>query len=118
MNWLNKLQGFQRSPPGLEWAIWQRLPRILWIGTAIPALLALACWWAVPMAPVTAAGRDLLLICYRLLGLVLLHWTLVLTLGIGCVIVMLMKGPAFVADAYPPPEPESEPGHDAVANER
>jgi hypothetical protein len=24
----------------------------------------------------------------------------VLTLAIGCVIVMLMKGPAFVADAY------------------
>jgi len=35
----------------------------------------------------------------------MLHWTLVLTLAIGCVIVMLMKGPAYVADAYPMEEP-------------
>jgi len=28
---------------------------------------------------------------------------LVLTLAIGCAIVMVMKGPAYVADAYPPP---------------
>ena len=34
---------------------------------------------------------------------VVLHWSLMLTLAIGCVIVMLMKGPAYVADAYPPP---------------
>jgi hypothetical protein len=39
----------------------------------------------------------------------MLHWTLVLTLAIGCVIVMLMKGPAYVADAYP----IEEPAHDA-----
>jgi hypothetical protein len=42
---------------------------------------------------------------YVMLGLVMLHWTLVLTLAIGCVIVMLMKGPAYVADAYPMEEP-------------
>jgi hypothetical protein len=36
-----------------------------------------------------------------MVGLVVLHWTLVLTVAIGCVIVMLMKGPAYVADAYP-----------------
>jgi hypothetical protein len=32
--------------------------------------------------------------------LVILHLTLVLTLAIGCVIVMVMKGPAYVADPY------------------
>ena len=47
--------------------------------------------------------RDLLLLTYRLIGLVVLHWTLVLTLAIGCAIVIVMKGPAYVADAYPPP---------------
>ncbi|WP_310386211.1 hypothetical protein [Roseateles sp.] len=109
MNWLNKLPGFQRSPPGLEWAIWQRLPRILWVGTVIPGLLALACWWAVPEQLTSAADRDLLLTSYRLMGLVMLHWTLVLTVGIGCVLVMVMKGPAYVADAYPPPGREDAP---------
>jgi hypothetical protein len=45
-------------------------------------------------------------------GLVILHWALVLTLAIGCVIVMLMKGPAYVADAYAmdEPSPASESG--------
>ena len=47
--------------------------------------------------------RDLLLLTYRLIGLVVLHWTLVLTLAIGCAIVIVRKGPAYVADAYPPP---------------
>jgi len=28
----------------------------------------------------------------------------VLTLGLGCFIVRVMKGPAYVADAYPMPE--------------
>ena len=41
---------------------------------------------------------------YRIIGLVVLHWTLVLTLAIGCAIVIVMKGPAFVADPYPPPD--------------
>ena len=65
--------------------------------------LALAQWWAAPGQPSGAAERELLLLTYRLIGLVVLHWTLVFTVAIGCVIVLLMKGPAFVADAYPPP---------------
>ena len=36
-----------------------------------------------------------------MVGVVILHWTLVLTVGIGCVVVMMMKGPAYVADTYP-----------------
>ena len=51
----------------------------------------------------TAADRAQWLLIYRLIGLLLLHWTLLFTLAIGCVIVMLMKGPAYVADPYPPP---------------
>jgi hypothetical protein len=45
----------------------------------------------------------MLLLVYQLIGLVVLHWTLVFTVAIGCVIVVLMKGPAYVADAYPLP---------------
>lgn len=103
MNALKRLPGFQRSPHGLEWSLFKRLPAILLVGTALPALLALAFWWAAPERPTAAEERDLWLLAYRLIGLMVLHWTLVLTVAIGCVIVMLMKGPAFVADAYPPP---------------
>jgi uncharacterized BrkB/YihY/UPF0761 family membrane protein len=103
MNVLKRLPGFRPSPPGLEWALWKRLPAILVLGTALPLGLALAFWWAAPAQPSAAEERDLLLLTYRLIGLVVLHWTLVFTLAIGCAIVLLMKGPAFVADAYPPP---------------
>jgi hypothetical protein len=101
MNCFNKLPGFQRSPPGLEWRLWKRLHWIWLAGTAMPLLAsALAHGWE-QLAPSASGERAVELFFYVMLGLVLLHWTLVLTLAIGCVIVMLMKGPAYVADAYP-----------------
>ena len=109
MSALNRLPDFQRSPPGREWALFKRLPAILLLGTALPIGLALALWWAAPGQPSAAEQRDLLLWTYQLIGLVVLHWTLVFTVVIGCVIVLLMKGPAFVADAYPLPEREQTP---------
>jgi hypothetical protein len=66
----------------------------------LPCWAALA-WWLAPLQLSGAEHRQLLLYTYRLAGVVLLHWTLIGTLAIGCVIVMLMKGPAYVADAYP-----------------
>jgi uncharacterized membrane protein len=35
---------------------------------------------------------------FAMWGLVILFWTMVLTVTIGCIIVWLMKGPAYVAD--------------------
>jgi len=100
MNWLQKLPGFQRSPHGLEWALWRKLPRILLAGTALPLLGALAVhlWW---QEPVTAATERLITLAdFFVIALIVLHWTMVLTVAIGCVIVMLMKGPAYVADGF------------------
>ena len=62
--------------------------------------------------------RELLLRIYSRIGLVVLHWTRVLTVALGCIVVMVMKGPGFVAGAYPPPgcEPVTSPllnGHDS-----
>jgi hypothetical protein len=34
-------------------------------------------------------------------ALIFVHWSIVLTVAIGAFIVMVMKGPAYVADAYP-----------------
>jgi len=107
MSGLNKLPGFQRSRHGLEWALCKRLPAWLAWGTALPLLGAAVLWLMAPGQPdQTGAGAEdagRMLLIYQLLGLVFLHWTLLLTLAIGCGIVMLMKGPAYVADAYPPP---------------
>jgi hypothetical protein len=101
---LNRLPNSRRSPAGLEWAIWKRLPAIVLWGTAAPVALAAIAWWLAPTRSGLAEDPALLLLMFQLFGLVVLHWTLVLTLAIGCVVVMVMKGSAFVADAYPLPE--------------
>lgn len=112
MNWLGKLPGFQQSPHGLEWAIWQRLPAVLAWGTVLPlAAAALVRWWPVPQAALAAVHADRLLLIFQLVGVVVLHWTLLLTVAIGCCIVMLMKGPAYVADPYPPAGRDGRSGH-------
>lgn len=100
MNWLNKLPNSVRSASGLEWTLWRKLPLITLVGTVLPlAALGLLHWWYADASP--AQERWLQMADYMVFGLVLLHWTLVFTLAIGCVVVMLMKGPGYVADALP-----------------
>jgi len=105
MNLFNKLPGFVRSPPGLEQRIWRRLPAILLWGTLLPLGLA---GLNRALAEPGAGDRALLLWDYTMFGVVMLHWMLVLTLAIGCFIVRVMKGPAYVADAYPMPTPNEK----------
>lgn len=118
MNWLRRLPGFQRSPPGLEWALWKKLPWIALAGTALPLALVALAWLAAPEFPTPADERALTQWLFMAIGVVVLHWTLVLTTAIGCVIVMLMKGPAFVADGFEvqhtdrPGSPTSDPVHE------
>jgi hypothetical protein len=107
MNPFNQLTGFTRSPPGLEQRIWRRLPAALLWGTLLPLGFVVA-HRAMALPGVTDAA--LLLWDYTLFGVVVLHWTLVLTLGLGCFIVRVMKGPAYVADAYPLPDRRADDG--------
>ena len=101
MNLFNKLPGFVRSPPGWEHEIWRRLPAIALWGTLLPlGLAALNRALAPAAAESSAASAALLLWDYTMFGVVVLHWTAVLTVALGCFIVRVMKGPAYVADAY------------------
>ena len=106
MSMFNILPGFQKTPAGLERKILQRLPRITWVGTLLFGALALAARalpWTGNEADIWARIHT---IDIYLISLVILHWTVVLTVGIGAFIVMVMKGPAYVADAYPLVESE------------
>lgn len=110
MSMFNKLPGFQRSPPGLEQRVWKQLPAVLFWGTLLPVVLALAKRVNLSGDPMTASEEKVLLIWdFMMVGLVLMHWMLVIAVGLVCFIVWLMKGPAYVADAYPLPDYESEP---------
>lgn len=106
MSFLNRLPGFHRSPPGLEWRLWKRLPLIWLLGTLVPLAYGGLAWWLAPEVEGGATDPKLLLLLARLAGLVMVHWTLVLTVAIGCIVVRIMKGPAYVADPYPPADRE------------
>ncbi|OYQ42149.1 hypothetical protein CHU94_03925 [Rhodoferax sp. TH121] len=113
MRWLNKLPGSIRSASGLEWALWRKLPAIWAAGTVLP-LGALGAYHWLADASTPAAARAVLLADYVVVGLVVFHWTAVLTIAIGCVVVMLMKGPAYVADGLAvshSDQPRTEPEH-------
>ena len=107
--WFNRLPGFTQSAAGWEWRLWRRLPALLAWGTALPVLLGLAWHLMAPAEPTAAEASALMLRDFMLIGVVVLHWTLVLTLAIGCFIVRVMKGPAYVADPYPPADRPTGP---------
>jgi hypothetical protein len=102
MNLFNRVPGFTRAAPGWEQQIWRRLPAILLWGTLLPLGLAGLNRAIAPAVAEPSAGAGALLLWdYTMFGVVVLHWTLVLTLALGCFIVRVMKGPACGADALP-----------------
>ena len=98
MSWLNKLPDSVRSASGMEWKLWRKLPLILLVGTALPLAAAVALHVTSDLQS-AADARWLQIMDYVVAGVVVFHWTAVLTIAIGCVVVMLMKGPGYVADA-------------------
>jgi hypothetical protein len=97
MRWFTKLPHSIRSASGLEWALWRKLPLIALVGTVLP-LLGLGSYHLLVDASNPAQARALQLADYMVLGAIVFHWSLVITVAIGCVVVMVMKGPGYVAD--------------------
>lgn len=100
MNLFNRLPGFTRSPPGLERSIFKELPRALAAGTLIPLLCYLIAWYHPAPAVGETTEKYLADVGIVAISVVVTVWTAVFTLAIGCFIVMVMKGPAYVADRY------------------
>ena len=100
MDWLTKLPGFQRTPYGFEWRLLRLMPTVLLAGTLLPALMALAGRFFITASNAAELARHVQLFDYVMIGLVIFIWTAALTVTIGCVIVWLMKGPAYVADGF------------------
>jgi hypothetical protein len=97
--WLNTLPGYQRAPAGLEWAILRRLPAVTVLGTALPLAVALAATLVLD-GGAAAEAKLATTVWIAVASVLVLHWTVVFTLGLGCLIVWIAKGPAYVADAY------------------
>lgn len=107
-----------REPPGLERVILARLPKWWLGGTVVPGLIA-ALSRAFPVAGTTAevAKRTYLIdtLCW---GLLLNVWTAVFTVAIGCVCVMIMKGPHYKADSYPVAHADRPDADERTAQEK
>lgn len=105
MNAFNKLPGFRRAPAGLEWKVLRRLPRVAVVGTLLPIVVALLAIHLLG-APEAADARLATTVQIALVSVLVLHWTVVGTVALLCVIVWIAKGPAYVADAYELPDAE------------
>lgn len=104
MSLFNQLPGFARSPAGIEWVVLRRLPAVLIAGSlalGLPSAIARIAPWPGSEADtlVRVATVDIVAI-----SVLILHWTAVLTVAIAATIVLVMKGPAYVADLYPLPD--------------
>ena len=96
-----KLPGFQKAPAGLERKILQLLPKVFLVGTtviALPSLIARV--WSVSDAPYLVA-KMIKTVDIDTFSLLATLWTAMFTFAIGAFTVLVMKGPTYVADAYP-----------------
>jgi hypothetical protein len=100
MQLFKKLPGYRREPHGLEWALMKKLPYALLVGTAVPALTALGMRVIQHEGNAAEIAKLIKTTDIVLIAAAVTAWTAVLTIAIGCFVVIVMKGPAYVADAY------------------
>jgi len=99
MNYLRKIPGYRRYSYGAEWLVLRKIHLIALTGTLLPLV-------AVGIAYLFLGlnSHDFKLLLFFAISLIVLFWTIMTTVGIGCLIVVLMKGPAYVADPYELPD--------------
>ena len=91
----------RREPPGLERTVFRKLP-VWWLGgTVVPALVAALGRIYPPDGTEQSVAKHLYWVDALAIGAVMTVWTAVLTVAIGCWVVMVMKGPHYAADSYP-----------------
>ena len=107
MRWLNRLPGHRREPAGLEWRLLRRLPVMLLGGTVVPVLFGIASRLWPPTGAPSALAAHFQFVDIVAIALIVTAWTAALTIAVGCCVVVVMKGPAYVADRYDLSDAES-----------
>ena len=100
MKLLRKLPNSVREVPGLEWAILKKLPLTLLLGTIFPLVISLVNRWIPPEGTAVQIAKHINIVDIISIANVITVWTAVFTVAIGCFVVVVMKGPGYVADAY------------------
>jgi len=86
-------------PAGLEMRILQKLPRVTLLGAAIPIALAVLARM-LPTEPGVDATKFIKSVDIFAIACAITFFVAIFTVAIGAVVVYIMKGPAYVADAY------------------
>ncbi len=87
--------------PGLEGRILRRLPGAFLAGNVLPVLAAAAMRLLPSPENITAMAKHTQSIDALAAGLIVTCWLGTLALAMGCLIVVVMKGPVRTADSYP-----------------
>lgn len=98
MGWLTKLHG-RRTPPGREVQILRKLPLVTFVGTllvlALPVIVRI---W--PEGDGLDRARHIRSVDIFAIASEITLLVAAVTVAIGCVVVHIMKGPAYVADSF------------------
>ena len=90
----------RQTPPGLETWILRRLPLVTLMGSLVPLALAVLVR-ILPAQPGVDAAKHIRTVDIFAIATEVTFLVGVLTVAIGCVVVHIMKGPAYVCDPYP-----------------
>jgi hypothetical protein len=99
MRYFNKLPGFIKTPSGIEWILLRKLPLIFAVSAAVPVAVMLLLYFGNQ-----TLDPEQLKTIYLCLGILFSIFFFVGAAAIGCIVVMIMKGPAYVADPYELPK--------------
>jgi len=95
---MRKHHPVHRSPSGLEWFLFRKIPLMTLLGLLVLGAL----WTAGQYWPWEGdAEKQFQLFEFALIGAAIFLATMLVTLAIGCVVVLIMKGPRYSADSYP-----------------
>lgn len=97
----NKLPGHRTSPPGKERWILSQAPTWTLLGTLAILMPSLLIRVFPNDPPTTGIIGSIGFIDILVIATLICYWIALFTIVIGAYIVVLMKGPAYVADAYP-----------------
>ena len=78
----------------------KKLPLAFLGGTLVPILVSVLSHLFPPDGTPIAIAKQLRIVDYMALGFGMTAWTAVLTVAIGCLVVIIMKGPHYAADSY------------------
>lgn len=109
MGVLKKLPGSIRYPSHKEWQLLKKLPKCWLLGSVVFAAPLIYAWWK--NGDVLNQDLEHLALFF---GLLFTFWFFIGAMTIGLIVIIIMKGPGYVADPYYLPKEdkslENKPG--------